>query len=64
MYLKLGDLYVKSMDIDSYDNEIIIEFTNFINEAKKLDSLNKRLIESCLLCTLSEVQPEKVEESE
>ena len=44
MYLKLGDLYVKSMDIDSYDNEIIIEFTNFINEAKKLDSLNNRIM--------------------
>lgn len=64
MYLKLGDLYVKSINIDSYDNEIRIEFTNFINEAKEFDSLNKRLIESCLLCTLSEVQPEKAKESE
>ena len=64
MFLKLGDLYVKSIGIDSYDNEITLEFTNFINEAKEFDTLTKRLIESSLQCTLNEIQPEKVEESE
>lgn len=64
MILKLGDLFVESFRIDSYNNEIKLDFTNFINEAKEFDSLNKRLIESCLQCTLTEVQIEKVEESE
>ena len=64
MYLKLGDLFVKSLGIDSYDNEINLDFTNRINDAKEFDILTKRLIESCLQCTLTEVQIEKVEESE
>lgn len=64
MCLKLGDLFVKSLGIDSYDNEITLDFTNCIDKAQEFDLLTKRLIESCLQCTLTVVQIEKVEESE
>lgn len=55
MRLKLGDLYVKSLSIDSYDNEIQIDFTSLIEQAKNFDILTKRLIELSLQCSLTEV---------
>ena len=68
MYLKLGDMYVESFNIndyydDNYDNIIHITFTDSIGKATIFDNVDlyKRLIESSLLVTLKE---EKAKESE
>lgn len=66
--LKLGNLYISSISIDSYDSEIQVYYTNIINNAKRFDvnviELYKDMLEVLMGCAfeiITEVKESKGE---
>ena len=66
--LKLGNLYLKYISIDDYNDEIRVSYTNIINEAKRFDindiELYKKMIELLTECTFEIITEVKENEGE
>lgn len=45
---RIGDMYVESISIDSYDTEIYLKFTNKIEDAKRFELDNVIIFDNIL----------------
>ena len=44
MIIQLGNMYIRSMSLESYDNDFDVSFTSELSEAKKFDNINNKYI--------------------
>lgn len=66
--LKVGKLYISHVSIANYDNEIQVNFTSIIKDAKRFDindiELYKSLLELLMGCTFDIIAEVKESEGE
>ena len=44
MIIQLGNMYIRSMSLDSYDTDFNVSFTSELSEAKKFDIINEKYL--------------------
>ena len=48
MIIQLGNMYIRSMSLDSYDTDFDVSFTSELSEAKEFDIINEKYMTDIL----------------